>query len=502
MERIARSCPRLARRLTCRGQLFDPAVLVNRPRQTRAYPYGIRLYTNSPGKNDSCTSVEATTSWLDLDVKDSLEYDDVGEDAQTFQIPKEASGLVGRPDAPPLTVFSLKPRRRKVAIFFGYVGTGFRGSNLNRNSAPGETVEEFLMDAIFKCGGIHKSVLYNEMLLNWSRMSRTDKGAHSMFNVVSTSVLVRDDNVWDNDLWGFGLAHELNQCLPTSIRVFSVQQVRTNFSARRFCGGREYHYWLPVSALKVDGEMSESNIDARVSRLNRLLSRFVGSNYFHNFSKGIGDKSKREDPVEQEKRKVHSISFGEKPLEMSWLQPSMSLPRGVKSSKRFIEQAVCSPPEYIQPNSPLSVKVSIQGDSFMYQQVRMMIGTCVAIVNQDLPDDFLDLCMCKYVTIHRLPSVPPDFLLLASAHFKKDITPKGIKCKEGIPNLAFGKTAEELSKSFWKIKIGPHIAEALGNQVIWDNFRDDLKHHFDYDKQVIAQMLGHYTAYKNGETLL
>ena len=44
--------------------------------------------------------------------------------------------------------------KRKVALFCGYEGTEYRGLQMQRETAPEETVEDALEEAIFRAGGI------------------------------------------------------------------------------------------------------------------------------------------------------------------------------------------------------------------------------------------------------------------------------------------------------------------------------------------------------------
>ncbi|EFN50538.1 hypothetical protein CHLNCDRAFT_138514 [Chlorella variabilis] len=87
--------------------------------------------------------------------------------------------------------------KRKVALFVGYSGTGRRGLQMQRSSAPEETIEDVLEEAIFQAGGILPS-------------NRGNLG---------------------------------------KVRVFSVQRVSKSWNARRECIRRSYSYFVPASVL-------------------------------------------------------------------------------------------------------------------------------------------------------------------------------------------------------------------------------------------------------------
>lgn len=174
------------------------------------------------------------------------------------------------------------PRKRRVAIFHGYVGSRFKGSQLNLQCAKGQTVEEVLMSALYESGGISGANMRRPFKLGWTRSSRTDKGAHAVCNVIGTDLLLRSDNPWQSDPMGLELATNINKFLPEDVRVFSVQRVTKSFQARGFCRSRTYHYYLPAWMIGMDGSPAD---EVKLERLQNILNKFVGNRTFHNFTK-------------------------------------------------------------------------------------------------------------------------------------------------------------------------------------------------------------------------
>ncbi|GLC40018.1 hypothetical protein PLESTB_001520100 [Pleodorina starrii] len=158
-----------------------------------------------------------------------------------------ASGSVLRTKRPPGMV------KRSIAMHLGYVGTAFKGLQVNRSAAPDSTVEEVLERAVFSAGLIAESNFGDLKKVKWTRNSRTDKGVHSVASVVGLRVLLRGDERFDTDPEGLDIAAELNSRLPPQVRVFSAQRVQKKFNARRFCFDRTYEYFLPAYLLLPPG---------------------------------------------------------------------------------------------------------------------------------------------------------------------------------------------------------------------------------------------------------
>ncbi|KAE8722742.1 hypothetical protein F3Y22_tig00013680pilonHSYRG00012 [Hibiscus syriacus] len=76
----------------------------------------------------------------------------------------------------PLSASKWEPfRKKKVVMRVGYVGTGYRGLQLQRDEHELSTIEKELETAIFKAGGIRDRNYENLHYIAWARSSRTDK---------------------------------------------------------------------------------------------------------------------------------------------------------------------------------------------------------------------------------------------------------------------------------------------------------------------------------------
>lgn len=191
-----------------------------------------------------------------------------------------AGGGVLRTKRPPGMV------KRSVAIHLAYVGTAFKGLQVNRDGAPDSTVEAVLERAVYDAGLIAESNFGDLFKVKWTRNSRTDKGVHSLATVVGLRVLLPGDDRWDTDPEGLELVEAINARLPPQVRVLSVQRVNKKFHARRFCFDRTYEYQLPAYLLvpQSHGPAEAAAMSAALARLREALSCYVGTHPFQNYT--------------------------------------------------------------------------------------------------------------------------------------------------------------------------------------------------------------------------
>lgn len=111
--------------------------------------------------------------------------------------------------------------KKKVVMRVGYVGSDYRGLQMQRDEHQLSTIEGELEKAIFKAGGIRDSNFGNLYKIGWARSSRTDKGVHSLATMISLKMEIPAD-AWVDDPNGITLANCVNSNLPENIRIFSI----------------------------------------------------------------------------------------------------------------------------------------------------------------------------------------------------------------------------------------------------------------------------------------
>lgn len=363
--------------------------------------------------------------------------------------------------------------KRRAAFFVGYAGSKYRGSQINRERAKGCTVEEILEEAIYKAGFIVENNYQDFGKLRWSRCSRTDKGVHAACNVVSLKIVVEPD-AFDVDEEGIEIAERVNRHLPNDIHVSSVKRVSKSFRAREWCKSRTYQYYVPGKILGIDSENPQKE---RLEKLQEVLDLYVGNRPFHNFTvmknyvqKPSIEKEEGSGPVETMvfAGEENNSTAGERRSKRAWGSLKWQLevdPRDKVGSSHYrkITEFVVKEPLRTEAEKYV-VPLQVTGVSFMYNQIRIMVGTAIAIAMGAIPIDALPAFFAQPART-RLPIAPPHMLVLAGAEFYPFRQPH----TQAHNSLFQGPVGEERSWAFLQEAILPEIfASSDGEE--WDEW--------------------------------
>lgn len=206
----------------------------------------------------------------------------------------------------------------KIAFTIMYDGTYFHGWQVQKNAV---TVQETLQNAFFKVLGFRPDV---------SGCSRTDSGVHANMYVCHTDaegIRIPPDK----------LAKALNAQLPPSVAVCSAELKDDSFHARYSCLGKEYvykiwnaHYRNPF----LDGKCMFVPKALCIDKASFCEREFSGKHNFSSFMSQGAKSTVAEDPV-----------------------------RTVKYFK-------------VNRDGNL-VTVTVAADGFLYNMVRIMVGTYI-----------------------------------------------------------------------------------------------------------------------------
>lgn len=356
--------------------------------------------------------------------------------------------------------------KKKVALLFGYSGAGYSGLQLN----PGTlTIESVLFDALVKAGLIWDKNAQDPKKVDWQRACRTDKGVHAAGNLISfKAVLIKENKPNDSlddgdgaDKWSSQYAvKQINKFLPAGIRVFDVVRVTNSFDSHTQCDARFYEYVFPsamlakssledlfmftdkvnadgdgdgdrddVSALEDDKDsmaptISEHTLslyksfkvdDIELQRLADVLSLYVGTHNFHNFT--IGKLSS--DP----------------------------------SSQRFIRSFIIQ--DVFECDEIQWIRLRIHGSSFMLHQIRKMVGLAILCVRFALKDSLIVSTLSKEGPKTNVPKAPGIGLYLDRAVF------------EGYNKYLKNTTAQDVSGDCIDLSKYEAERELLKHQVIY-----------------------------------
>lgn len=80
----------------------------------------------------------------------------------------------------------------KVAIFFGYNGKEYFGSQCQKDASI-KTVEKTLFDGLVASKLIKDTQICDLKKLGWNRAARTDKGVHALSNGINVKLTISED---------------------------------------------------------------------------------------------------------------------------------------------------------------------------------------------------------------------------------------------------------------------------------------------------------------------
>ncbi|KAI5079597.1 hypothetical protein GOP47_0005076 [Adiantum capillus-veneris] len=454
----------------------------------------------------------------------------------------------------PSSLSQCKSIKRKVALWVGYVGTDYKGLQIQRTSAAGQTIEQELETAIFRAGGILESNFGSLEKVGWMRSSRTDKGVHSLSTVISLKIEVNPE-AWGCNDDGIGFADKINQYLPRTIKIFGIAPVNKSFDPRRGCRTRTYRYLLPSAAVGVTESTSIEEVQQHISRFQIILSSFVGHYPYHNYtirsqyrkkSSASNKKDSMKHDIKQEDSQLPlSVSDYSSDEDESCNDELSSLP--VLSTSTSPKQAdeLSSPPPKIFWLHEINIadkifsahfrtvfsftcgglqnfkglqflELNVHGESFMLHQIRKMIGTAVAVMRDVLPLDVIPIslsCSARVV----LPIAPSEGLFLASNDFypfRTLLRPRGAPQMENLPKLEMSAKVLERKEKFWHDVLRPHMVDLLqNNKALWEGWLELLERRricesemqpvrrawSEWRLQVERQKMGQKASMENGE---
>lgn len=312
--------------------------------------------------------------------------------------------------------------KRKVILIVAYIGKAYHGSARNDNCDSVPTVEGCLWKSIAdtietetKTQSASSLALQRQQRTNpngMTRSSRTDKGVSSLGNIFTLFLpgSLLESSSKSESL----LVSAINDHLPNDIRLLRFMKSHTiphSFDARLHCESRRYRYLVPVQVLLQKHNNKESILDLR-KRLKRVLMQWGGTHSFHNFTnwkpetrtntKEVCDKEEDDD--------------------------------GQEASSCFRHILRCHVEDVIQHDQLDFVVISIKGQSFLYHQIRKMMGATIGVMNQSLPVDLITEAFKESEIAVQVPLAPAEGLVLVEALYSKycsknEVEPIGLGTK-------------------------------------------------------------------------
>lgn len=239
-------------------------------------------------------------------------------------------------------------------VTIAYRGTAYHGFQIQED-VP--TVQGVVEDAIYKLIGERVTI---------NGCSRTDAGVHANEFVFNVSL--------DSTINERGIIYGLNGVLPPDIAVLSCEIANDDFHARYDCRGKEYVYIIHNSEIKSPfyadtAYRSWYPIDAE--KLNTACKDFIGTHDFKSFCATACDK-------EITVRTIYDFK--------------------------------------VEREEDL-VKFTVSGDGFLYNMVRIMVGTLLFINDGKLAADSIPEIISSLDRTRAGKTVPPQGLYLNKVYY-------------------------------------------------------------------------------------
>lgn len=243
-----------------------------------------------------------------------------------------------------------------------------------------------MFQAIIKAGGVSEA---NKDMrkVGWHRTSRTDKGVHAAMNIIGLKLILEPD-----------IVEGIKRHLPKDIYLYGYKRVTGSFNPKNMCDSRQYEYVIPTFAFKKDTsqenpikpeeltleQLQSSTLDLSyridqesLDRANALFAKFVGTRCYRNFTA---------------KNKIQNLA----------------------ATSRYIKTFSCNKPVII--DGVEVVIVTILGQSFIYNQIRKMIGFVISIMRGYIEEEDFKTSLDQN-WFYEVPTAPGNGLLLESVFF-------------------------------------------------------------------------------------
>ena len=257
--------------------------------------------------------------------------------------------------------------------------------------------------------------------------SRTDKGVSAIMNVVSAK-LHKYPNINEIEMKKI-----LNEVLPKDIRVFRIIEVNNHFDSKDNNNNREYHYILPTFLLEQKKEEEKNNNDKNDNNDNKINDN---NNKNDNNDNKINDNKINDNNDKKEEENIQirddykaNYDFRLSEEDINKLKEICKGFLGTKkfhnytrkvgfsnmSSQRHIIEMNCD--DIIDFGVFQAIKFKIIGQSFLYNQIRKMIGMIIDCMRNKKDMDYFNNSFLS--NKYEIPKAPGEGLYLRSIDYSK-----------------------------------------------------------------------------------
>lgn len=364
---------------------------------------------------------------------------------------------------------STKTPKRKVALIIGYDGSLYSGLQINPSVT---TIEEILLEALVSAGAVARENAELKKIA-WNRASRTDKGVSAVLNVVCLRMILAENIV---EKINGELERITSEKGLSPIHVYRYLRVTSSFDPKSSCSGRKYQYVIPTFAFEALTELREAQ--KKVVMVNVSENSENGENVVEQKSENGENSGENEEkaekqeekttaqPQQQQQQKHVKLEDQMSAIDMQELFDSRSFIENYRISEqrlqyvrslfqhyigtkcyhnftqrsktnpnatmRYITKFTVSDPFVVSDkqkndgddneqndekvNGVEHVILTVEGQSFILNQIRKMVGFAVAVARGHIAESDFAVAMDKKKAYY-VPMVPGYGLLLDELYF-------------------------------------------------------------------------------------
>jgi tRNA pseudouridine38-40 synthase len=269
--------------------------------------------------------------------------------------------------------------------------------------------------------------------IKWMRASRTDKKVSAVFNVVSCKLHKSPEMDVEE------MKKVINSALPQDIKIFKVIEVSNTFDSKSDNNNREYHYILPSFMLQPknsESTQTASSTDNSIGdytfkitpefleKVANICKVFKGTKKYHNYTK--------------------KLFFSD------------------ASCSRHIYEFSC---ELLEYENFQAVKFKIIGQSFLYNQIRKMVGCIIDVCRENRDNEYLDNSFLSNKV--DIPKAPAEGLYLRKIDYSRYNDRKSTKKSPIFTTETDEKEMEDFAKELVNRIHDSEVKDKVFSKWLW-----------------------------------
>ncbi|OLP79721.1 Potassium-transporting ATPase alpha chain 2 [Symbiodinium microadriaticum] len=276
-------------------------------------------------------------------------------------------------------------------LWVGFDGSCYYGSQSTGAEESRPTVLGQIMQSAEKLGWVRAQPGSRTSRSQWACLSRVDAGASARSFLLTTPPLLKPSA---NELPGpIEAARALSSELPTSIRIHRALLAPRGAHLRHTHNvTREYGYFFPLQWIKGD-----------IEGLREILQHFTGNHCFANFTElkkleGLKKKIQRSPQLQSWAHSLQSWKRSRRDANYSADAGAISSLQVHGAMRAACERTVLRALVKKIPGTRLAC-ITVQGDGFLYNMVRYIAGSALAVHSGKLAATTLQAALASFLAV-------------------------------------------------------------------------------------------------------